>query len=141
MKDNQEYLIAEPEDVIYALNLVKDTFPEMILGLEERIMKIYKEFYECWRENNIVTSRLLAQKMQVSQTTANQYLKLLVDVGLAERLEEKTETGAYQYVPRDISKIKEALEINEEELRIYHEKWFERYGAYFKKITVEEVMK
>jgi len=126
-------VIAHPEDTIFALGLIRELFPYMQLGIEKRLKKAYDALvylYEQNIENNAedprVTVAQFATHLNVSQTTARNYLKALVYKGLAreERVGNKN-----MYEPISIQTRIQQIDFSS--LREAYERWWEQYGEYF----------
>jgi len=131
----EETIIASPEDGIFALGLIKDLFPRMQLGLEDRIEKAYRTLKqieirkaEANADDLRVTTAEFAAELNISQSRARQLLKTLVYKGLAQE-ERVGNRNMYSSVPIEVRTIKlDFSEIVEE-----YKQWWEQYGDLLEK--------
>ncbi|RLI75952.1 hypothetical protein DRP04_13035 [Archaeoglobales archaeon] len=124
-----EIIIAHPLDAMYAIGLIRDTFPKMQLGLDRRIERAYltlrnmeEKKDELGDDDCRVTVAEFASELGISQPTARQLLKTLVYKGLA-REEKVGNKNMYSTVPMELRLVK----IDFSEIYNEYESWMKEH--------------
>jgi len=125
-KSGKPILITHPNDVLFALELIHDVFPSMIVGVETRLERAYLKLREAEQQYENVGSAEFASVMGISQAQARNYLKSLVIRGLAK---EYTEGRRKFYSAVPYEKFK--FNINMERLKEIYNKWLEEHKDEF----------
>ena len=135
---NRLVLISTPDDVLYAFDLIKSVLPDMIVGIDERLVRAYQAFRDVEDREGYVKSSTLAREMGISQPTARRYLQALLNAGLIE--ETESEGRAKRYVSR-IEDLLGSIEIDRDELVREYTEWFEKYKDRFTQVNPDEAWK
>ncbi len=118
---DQEYVVAEPEDFLKALSILRSSITETISRIEKRQEEALKLFST---PDISLTKHDVASKLKVSTTTAYRALRTLSQAGY---LKEDTSSKAYRYELLQEKPNHLSLLENQTSLSLFHQKSLEKW--------------
>lgn len=124
--NEQEYVVAEPEDFIRALDILHNSIIETVSRIEKRQEEVLKLF----SSNVSLTKREVASKLKVSTSTAYRALRTLAQGGY---LKEDTSSKTYRYELLQEKPNHLCLLENQRSISLFHrnnlEKWLDTISS------------
>jgi len=121
VKGGGQLVIAEPVDVMMAIDLIEAVLPSMMAGVETRLERAYEKLREAETEFESVGYPEFAKIMGEPQYKAERYLKSMVVRGLAE---EYMDGKRKYFTAIPFEDIK--LELDESKLQKKYDEWMEK---------------
>lgn len=109
-----EFIVAEPQDLFQALNVLRDTIAETISRIEKRQEEVLELFAS---EDTSLNKHDVASRLKITTKTAARALRTLASAGY---LKEETQNRMYQYRLLQEKPNHLLLLENEDEINLFH---------------------